>query len=1482
MLVARPRSSPGACNESAKAWTRWERAMDVDAPEPSHRQLAIERAFAEINEDTSFGTEGQRPLRRRGSPSPLAWSDLLQSARVLVISQTGSGKTYECQRCQRRLWDKGEPAFLVELAELAANKLGDLLSPEEEQRLEQWRVSQSGVATFFLDSVDELKLTQGSFKTTLTRLAKAINGQFARVRVVVTSRPVPFDRDQIAAILPVPSAPEAQPTAADFADIAMGMAKTDSADEQAKPWRTVELLPLSDEQIMLFASGQGVGDPEAFLADIHRRNAIEFAERPQDLIELCAVWRDHQRIGSHRAQVAGAIASKLTPRTDRRERAELSPDRAYEGASRLALAAMLMRRLTFRHSPESDVGGPPGTAIDPAEILPNWTADERATLLERALFGFASYGRVRFHHRSVLEHLAAKRLGQHLASSKPIAAVKRLLFAETPQADRIVRPTMRPVAAWLALESESVFADVIERDPTVMLNFGDPDALSDAQKARALSVYVARYGRGGWRGLRVPAIQIHRFASPGLAPLVHELWPIVENVEVRELLLDLIGAAEMETCAGLAAEAALSAAEPVQLRISALDALIRLDDPRLTEVVRSLEAEPAKWPMEIVRPAVVRLFPDHIAPESLFRVLARLTDQRYSASYLTYHLPERIAAIVDGPKLDAVVQGLAILVSEGLVRSQEWPPYKSHRPFLLPALAAACARRMATGPLAPCLAQSVALALRLAGHRDESDRHLKTLRERVAMLGPGDREMLFWIEDGFRQSMHPLTDPGRRFWEAAREGPIRLDAKRDTAWIRAAVGDKKRPIPEREMMLDGALCHVWDRQEAWEDHARRLRADVADQADLVAVVDRQLEPVPINPELLAHEADWKKREKKEARQKARNHASWMHFWGELANSPDEAFGSGRSTTTAWNLWRAMSQSGPESRSSGWDRRFLERHFGAAVADKMRLALRPVWREGRPTLWTEREPGKRNTYLSIWQLGLAAIAAEAEDKAWATKLTLEEARLACRYAPIQLNGLPSWLGDLAAAYPAEVQKVFEVELEAELREPAGIDTSGLLTSIGLSSPDLKALFRPCLLTWLADRGDLAEVQENGTAAIARLDSVLEILMQDEDETFAHQLRQHALAHLESGIVGPVANTWLSALMKLDPAAGTAALESALDGLAPVKNGPAVELLAALFGDHHSTRAILASGPGFTPPLLLRLLTLAYRHVRIADDDRHEGAFTPDTRDNAQHARNALLDAMLQAKGPDGWAAKLELAASPWFAHMRDRVLLVAHELAAEEVDGQPATAAAVISLERYGEAPPATRDDMFQLICDRLDDLDDFLLQDISPRELWAGTQEERVLRRAIAQQLKAAANGVYTVDQEAVTADEKETDIRLRSTLPGQEGVIELKVGEKNRSAAELRQALSDQLVRKYMAPENCRAGCLLITIRTNRNWKHPDSGEVLDLAGLIGMLNKEARRITDELGGTLRISARGLNLRPRIGPERDEGVAKRSKAATQ
>lgn len=63
-------------------------------------------------------------------------------------------------------------------------------------------------------------------------------------------------------------------------------------------------MPLSDEQIVDFCRHQGVSDPDLLFEDLRRRNALEFARRPQDLIELCADWREHKRIRTHRDQVA--------------------------------------------------------------------------------------------------------------------------------------------------------------------------------------------------------------------------------------------------------------------------------------------------------------------------------------------------------------------------------------------------------------------------------------------------------------------------------------------------------------------------------------------------------------------------------------------------------------------------------------------------------------------------------------------------------------------------------------------------------------------------------------------------------------------------------------------------------------------------------------------------------------------------------------------------------------------------------------------------------------------------------------------------------------------------------------------------------------------------------------------------------------------------------------------------------------------------
>ena len=426
----------------------------------------IERTFQNIPEGKLSEADQQSFLVSLGWSRGTTWEDLLRSKRVLMISEAGAGKTYECSEQARRLWDAGEPAFFVELTGLTTRDLRSLLDDEEEARLDAWLSSQSDVATFFLDSIDELKLTLGSFEQALKCLKKGIGSQLGRTRIVITTRPIPFDEQLVRRLLPVPPTPSAEPREEAFARIAMGDRPApeieEREDDAADDWRTVGLMPLSNGQIVEFARGQSIENPEALLDDLKKRNAEEFARRPQDLIELCADWREHKRIRTHRERVATNVRVMLQPRDDRAEPAELSVDKAIEGASRLALAMMVARRMTIRHSAASD-DIEDEAALDPSIILSDWNPDERKALLERPLFGFASYGRVRFHHRSVAEYLAAERLRELSNRRMTFRALKRLLFAET-KGKTIVRPSRRPIP--------SLSANITETPATFRISVG--------------------------------------------------------------------------------------------------------------------------------------------------------------------------------------------------------------------------------------------------------------------------------------------------------------------------------------------------------------------------------------------------------------------------------------------------------------------------------------------------------------------------------------------------------------------------------------------------------------------------------------------------------------------------------------------------------------------------------------------------------------------------------------------------------------------------------------------------------------------------------------------------------------------------------------------------------------------------------------------------------------------------------------------------
>jgi hypothetical protein len=243
----------------------------------------------------------------------------------------------------------------------------------------------------------------------------------------------------------------------------------------------------------------------------------------------------------------------------------------------------------------------------------------------------------------------------------------------------------------------------------------------------------------------------------------------------------------------------------------------------------------------------------------------------------------------------------------------------------------------------------------------------------------------------------------------------------------------------------------------------------------------------------------------------------------------------------------------------------------------------------------------------------------------------------------------------------------------------------------------------------------------------------------------------------------------------------------------------------------------------------------------------------------------LSALLAATGEEAWNVKLALQSDPLFAHFKDRLDHLAREKAAIEAEGCALSEAAAAALDRYGEAPAVSRDQMFNIMCDRLSDIEADFESEFSQRAIWALIDTETLMQQALASRLSDRANHAYKVDREAEVVEGKKTDIRLLSVKSDQQAVIEIKLADKGWTFTQLMDALEQQLVGQYLRHDNCKAGCLLITMARTRRWKLPESGRMIDFDQLLSILNERADSIAQNLGHAITLKVSGLDLRPSV-----------------
>ncbi|MBD2158172.1 hypothetical protein [Leptolyngbya sp. FACHB-16] len=345
----------------------------ITAPNLSDEFIQLHRTFHELSQDSNGDDEID--ISRALLPgTSLSWQDLIKEHRLVILSEAGSGKTYEIYNIALTLREQGAHAFFLRLEHIPED-FEEAFEVGTYEDFEEWLVS-GEEGWLFLDSVDEARLRHPrDFEQAIRKVGKKIRTALDRAHFVITGRTSAWrpktDRDYCTKHLPYSIRDTAVRNSEDGCDDPNDSLQTEATPEQkdGPTFKFVTLDNLSSDQIVVFAKARGIKDSKGFLNAVERADAWLFTSRPQDLKDLIDFWLDQGRIGTRLEIIRNSIERRLRERDqDRADVRPLSLEQARYGARLLAAVTTLTKN--------SEITVPDGTensrGIAVQTVLPHW------------------------------------------------------------------------------------------------------------------------------------------------------------------------------------------------------------------------------------------------------------------------------------------------------------------------------------------------------------------------------------------------------------------------------------------------------------------------------------------------------------------------------------------------------------------------------------------------------------------------------------------------------------------------------------------------------------------------------------------------------------------------------------------------------------------------------------------------------------------------------------------------------------------------------------------------------------------------------------------------------------------------------------------------------------------------------------------------------------------------------------------------------
>jgi hypothetical protein len=1365
--------------------------------------------------------------------APRTWSDLLKHRCTVVVGTSGSGKSIEFRQKANSLRAANKMAFFCRLEDLANLPLASALEIGTHDELDEW-LSTGEEGWFFLDAVDEARLASiRQFEHAINNFLEAIAPHRERIHALISTRPHAWeaygDREMLCRKLDLRIADIEQDE--DEADTQTGHVseteETESSDElrtnpaprQQELLHIVKLAPLGHDHIRIFAKARGVGDIERFMEEVEKANADVFANRPADLPGLIEDWKTKKRIGRYSDVVLQNISTKLKEvNPTHLHRAALSADRAVVGAERLAAAAVLCRKSSFllpdRVSIDANVRG---ELIDPNDVLLDWRPPEVHELLGRGLFDEALYGSVRFHHRTAREYLTARWLRRLLVQQKHRRSIKRILFASPYGSERtVIVPSLKAVAAWLALWDQDIRDVVLHVDPKLLLEFGDASPLTIDIRASMIRNFAARYERQQHTPLELDIRELRRLADPRLVPAIREVFAKYRgHHDVRHLLLRLIREGKLQGCGDIALDIATDTGIDTYSRICAMQIISFGTHGEKEKLKEATLGSAASDERSILAALVHALYPTHLSIEEVVQFLASASHDRQSAYD---DLQRAVIAAVEATDTDQDIveflRRIVQLVSMPPVIG-EWCRISSRFGWLIPSAMAAAKvllTRQPNGPFPIEVLSTIAMAVQSDHMRlytgDVHKESIDLLRSNSPL-----RHAVFWHEAERRRVEEPgerLVDPWRVSMETSlqhvdvEEVPLLLRDLRD----RALLDDK--------LIALARLIQVWARAGRPRDLMSEIKSSVGEASDLRAALEQHLNPPPPSPDYVASE---QRMEQLEQEQRDRVASNTRHRREGIeylkANVATLKIGDhAKDGRLLRNIEYLHSEIANKSKNSSrwavgaWKQ--LEPEFGAEVARAFKDYCIGYWRLFRPQLRSEIGKDTNTTPTGV-VIGLSGLMMEAAaDREWATKLTADEAIQATRYALWELNQLPGWFGSLFAEHTNAVTRLLLGEMAWELSQPRASNSAGYVFSrLRWTSTSLGRALRDEIMVLLTN---------NPVADPIALAEALTVVLRNP-EAIPAEFTNMIADRADLGGTEDVKALWLAGLLCVNAERAVPALEEWVnDGSDSGARERRLSLvLERVWGD--TFHGLRPQHQAFRrADFLLKLIKLTHVHVDPEKDLVHDDVYTPDLRDHAEEARSQLLKILCSLPGRDTYRALLDLAEFHPRKYPKDRMRVLAEARAEADTEHTPWSSEDIQGFASAAEYGPRTQKELFELALGRLDDIKLELEEgDESEASVLRRVKDEPELRKVFANRLRRAAAGRYTTGSEEELADASRTDIRLHHPEVDARLPIELKIADaRHWSPIKLRDMLEQQLTEQYMLES--RYGIYLLVRRGGAN----------------------------------------------------------------